>query len=125
MIKVALCFIISGSQILHKEKIWQEWIETNKDIINIYFYYTPKMQMANSPHKNTITVSFTLPKWLNDKVEDKASAELTNKSDIIRRALVAHVGGLGLVPAEGKSSRGRGSKVAEDDAGYEFKKKTK
>jgi hypothetical protein len=37
--KVALCFIISYEHILNKEKIWQEWIEPNKDIVNVYFYY--------------------------------------------------------------------------------------
>uniref|UniRef100_A0A6C0KVJ1 Glycosyltransferase n=1 Tax=viral metagenome TaxID=1070528 RepID=A0A6C0KVJ1_9ZZZZ len=37
--KAALCFIISYKQILNKEKIWKEWIEPNKDIINIYFHY--------------------------------------------------------------------------------------
>ena len=37
--KVALCFIISYSQSLNKEKIWIDWIEPNKDIINIYFHY--------------------------------------------------------------------------------------
>ena len=37
--KVALCFIISYEHILNKEEIWKEWIEYNKDIINVYFYY--------------------------------------------------------------------------------------
>jgi hypothetical protein len=37
--KVALCFIISYEHILNKESIWREWIEPNKDIINVYFYY--------------------------------------------------------------------------------------
>jgi hypothetical protein len=37
--KIALCFIISYEHILNKEKIWREWIEPNKDIINVYFYY--------------------------------------------------------------------------------------
>lgn len=37
--KIALCFIISYEHILNKEDIWKEWIEPNKDIINIYFYY--------------------------------------------------------------------------------------
>ena len=37
--KVALCFIISYDHILNKEAIWRKWIEPNKDIINIYFYY--------------------------------------------------------------------------------------
>jgi hypothetical protein len=37
--KVALCFIISYDHILNKEAIWREWIEPNKDIINVYFYY--------------------------------------------------------------------------------------
>jgi len=38
--KVALCFIIGHSHSLYKEKIWRNWIEPNKDIINIYFHYT-------------------------------------------------------------------------------------
>ena len=37
--KVALCFIISYEHILNKEEIWKKWIEPNKDIINVYFYY--------------------------------------------------------------------------------------
>jgi hypothetical protein len=37
--KIALCFIISYNHILNKEEIWKKWIETNKDIINVYFYY--------------------------------------------------------------------------------------
>jgi hypothetical protein len=37
--KIALCFIISYEHILNKEEIWREWIEPNKDIINVYFYY--------------------------------------------------------------------------------------
>jgi len=37
--KVALCFIISYEHILNKEEIWREWIEPNRDIINVYFYY--------------------------------------------------------------------------------------
>jgi hypothetical protein len=37
--KIALCFIINYQHILNKEDIWREWIELNKDIINIYFFY--------------------------------------------------------------------------------------
>lgn len=37
--KIALCFIINYEHILNKEAIWREWIEHNKDIINVYFYY--------------------------------------------------------------------------------------
>jgi len=37
--KIALCFIISYDHILNKEEVWREWIEPNKDIINVYFYY--------------------------------------------------------------------------------------
>ena len=37
--KVALCFIINYDHILNKEHIWRKWIEYNKDIINVYFYY--------------------------------------------------------------------------------------
>ena len=37
--KIALCFIINYQHILNKEDIWKEWIEENKDIINVYFFY--------------------------------------------------------------------------------------
>jgi hypothetical protein len=37
--KIALCFIINYEHILNKEHIWRKWIEPNKDIINVYFYY--------------------------------------------------------------------------------------
>ena len=37
--KIALCFIVSYDHILNKEHLWREWIEHNKDIINVYFYY--------------------------------------------------------------------------------------
>jgi hypothetical protein len=40
--KVAFCFIINYEHIVNKEHIWKEWIEPNKDIINIYFYYKDK-----------------------------------------------------------------------------------
>ena len=46
--KVALCFIISYEHILNKEKIWREWIDHNKDIINVYFYYKD-LQKIKSP----------------------------------------------------------------------------
>ena len=34
-----MCFIISYEHLLNKEELWREWIEYNKDIINVYFYY--------------------------------------------------------------------------------------
>jgi hypothetical protein len=37
--KIALCFIINYNHVLNKENIWREWIEPNKDIINVYFFY--------------------------------------------------------------------------------------
>jgi len=37
--KIALCFIINYEHVLNKEDIWKEWIEPNKDIINVYFFY--------------------------------------------------------------------------------------
>jgi hypothetical protein len=47
MDKVALCFIISYKHILNKEEIWREWIEYNKDIINVYFYYKNKSKIKS------------------------------------------------------------------------------
>jgi hypothetical protein len=37
--KIALCFIINYEHVLNKENIWREWIEPNKDILNVYFFY--------------------------------------------------------------------------------------
>ena len=37
--KAALCFIISYEHTLNKEQIWKDWVEPNKDIINVYFHY--------------------------------------------------------------------------------------
>jgi hypothetical protein len=47
--------------------------------------------VANSPHADTVTVSFTMPKEMSEAVNRRAKAELTNKSDIIRRALMAYL----------------------------------
>ena len=49
------------------------------------------MGMANSPHPDTVTVSFTLPRDLAAAVDRRARQNLTNKSDIIRRALLAFI----------------------------------
>jgi len=46
--KIALCFIINYEHILNKEHIWKEWIEYNKDIINVYFYYKDLTQIKSS-----------------------------------------------------------------------------
>ena len=37
--KIALCFTISYDHILIKEELWKQWIEPNKDIINVYIFY--------------------------------------------------------------------------------------
>jgi len=46
--KIALCFIISYNHILNKEDIWRKWIDENKDIINVYFFYKD-LQKIKSP----------------------------------------------------------------------------
>jgi hypothetical protein len=53
--KVALCFIISYSHIVNKEQIWIDWIEPNKDIINVYFHYKD-INMIRSPWIKTYTI---------------------------------------------------------------------
>ena len=45
--KIALCFIISYDHVLNKEAIWREWIEPNKDIINVYFYYKDRTKIKS------------------------------------------------------------------------------
>ena len=44
--------------------------------------------MANQPAENTVTASFTMPEALLAAVKAKARREMTNQSDIIRRALM-------------------------------------
>ena len=57
--KIALCFIISYSHSLHKEKIWREWIEYNKDIINVYFHYKDYSKITSEwIKKNSLPPSY-------------------------------------------------------------------
>lgn len=46
--KVALCFIINYEHILNKEEIWKKWIQPNKDIINVYFFYKDITKIKSS-----------------------------------------------------------------------------
>jgi hypothetical protein len=45
--KIALCFIISYEHKLNKEHIWIDWIENNKDIINVYIHYKDKSKIKS------------------------------------------------------------------------------
>jgi hypothetical protein len=72
--KIALCFIINYKHILHKEKIWREWIQPNKDIINIYFYYKDLNKIQSSwirrhaiPEENIYNTSYfyVIPAYLS------------------------------------------------------------
>lgn len=47
--------------------------------------------MPNQPSPATIATSFTLPRGLLDLVEREARRKLTNKSDIIRQALMNYL----------------------------------
>ena len=47
--------------------------------------------MANQPDPNMQATSFTLPKALLDAVRTRAKVEMTNPSDIIRRALMNYL----------------------------------
>lgn len=47
--------------------------------------------MPNQPASGTVTVSFTLPRVLADSVNRLAKRQLTNKSDLIRRALMEYL----------------------------------
>ena len=63
--KIALCFIINYEHVLYKEKLWREWIEPNKDIINVYFFYKDLKQIKSRwilnhtiPQKNICNTSY-------------------------------------------------------------------
>jgi hypothetical protein len=63
--KIALCFIINYEHVLYKEELWREWIEPNKDIINVYFFYKDLKKIKSRwiynhtiPEKNTCYTSY-------------------------------------------------------------------
>lgn len=63
--KIALCFIINYEHVLYKEKIWRDWIEANKDIINVYFFYKDLKKIKSKwilnhtiPEKNICHTSY-------------------------------------------------------------------
>jgi|694.fasta_scaffold17067_11 hypothetical protein len=45
--KVALCFIISYEHVIQKEHYWIKWIESNKDLFNVYFHYKQKSKIKS------------------------------------------------------------------------------
>lgn len=47
--KVALCFLISYDNTIHKEDVWKQWIYENSDIINVYIHYDPTTYTPPSP----------------------------------------------------------------------------
>lgn len=72
MKKVALCFIISYEQILHKENIWRKWIEYNKDIVNVYFHYKDIKRIQSEwikshciPSPNPTTYYHVVPAYMS------------------------------------------------------------
>lgn len=59
-------------------------------LLNLFFFIIPS-GVPNQPSPNTVATSFTLPVQLLDLVNRKAAGEMTNKSDIIRRALMNYL----------------------------------
>ncbi len=77
--------------------------------------------MPNQPGPNTVATSFTLPRDLLRAVNSKASREMTNKSDIIRRALMNY-----LSPVERAEVNREIARIAEEpEAEFGEKKKPK
>jgi len=79
------------------------WVTCRIWVNNIQYYTRDKknlhknekilypLPVANSPHPDTVTVSFTMPREMVAALDRRAKMELTNKSDIIRRALLAYL----------------------------------
>ena len=74
--KVALCFLISGKQIVNKEQIWIKWLNDfeNKDLFNIYFHYkdyntisSPWIKQHAIPHNYIAQTSYyyVVPAYMN------------------------------------------------------------
>lgn len=45
--KVALCFLVNYTNSLIKEEIWKDWIEPNKDIIEVYIHYNKNVPIKS------------------------------------------------------------------------------
>tara|TARA_Y200000002_G_scaffold383256_1_gene404493 strand:+ start:6261 stop:7166 length:906 start_codon:yes stop_codon:yes gene_type:complete len=63
--KVALCFLVNYTNSLIKEDIWKEWIEPNKDIIEVYIHYNKNVPIKSEwikkhaiPLKNIKSTSY-------------------------------------------------------------------
>ena len=90
-------------------------IPTTRKIFQIGNILLYPLRVANSPHPDTVTVSFTMPREMAAALNRRAKMDLTNKSDVIRRALLAF-----LPPSEAaairasvlKESPGRGKRSA-------------
>jgi hypothetical protein len=67
--KIALCFIISYNHILNKESLWIDWIESNKDIINVYIHYKDKTQIKS--------------KWILNHIIPQSCIQPTTYYDVV------------------------------------------
>jgi len=47
--------------------------------------------VPNQPDENTVATSFTLPRPLFSALQRKAKMEMTNQSDVVRRALMNYL----------------------------------
>ena len=59
--KVALCFLINYNNELKKEQIWRDWIEPNKDIIDVHIHFNKKIPIKSKwIHKHAIPMDFVI-----------------------------------------------------------------
>lgn len=92
--KVAFCFLISDpSGSLYKEDLWREWLDYNKDIINIYIHYKklsdiksgwlldnvlPKEHIVNTSYFHVVPAYMSLLNYaINDDKENQWFCFLT------------------------------------------------
>ena len=45
--KVALCFLVNYNNELKKEQIWKDWIEPNKDIIDVHIHFNKNIPIKS------------------------------------------------------------------------------
>ena len=76
--------------------------------------------MPNQPAEDTISTSFTLPRALYKELKRRARAGMTNKSDIIRQALLNYLpeDSRAAVLRELAAADGSGSQVGERVKSY-------
>lgn len=81
--------------------------------------------MPNQRAAGIVNVSFSMPQSMADTLESRARIEMTNRSEIVRRAVMAYLSPSERARIQQSLLEAGSSKVAETGGGYKTAKKGK